>query len=220
MAVREHGFTLIEMLIALAVSGLLISLVYGSIVIGQRSALSLIDTVDETEVMLISLDFLQRAIGEARPVSSPGSRGDHTGFTGGSESLSFITSLPMYVGQGGLTRITLGVEHFGGRERLLVERAAYPTRSNVGALSSLGRAVLLDNIDALEIHYLGRTRDGQVAWFDEWSDPRFLPNLVRIRIKPTKGPVWPVLIGNPLTGTAPIPKADFYSVQGVAGHGA
>jgi len=216
MRKQQQGFTLVEVLVALAISSLLLSLTFGSIVLGQRSAHVLYDKVEETEMLLIGWQFLHRAIGNARPVPNPDNREDHTSFSGDAQTLSFVASLPTYSGSGGLTRILLGVEQEHGKKALLIRVQPYPMQANEDTLSSLRHAELLDNIESLEISYLGNTEDGEVKWFEEWSDPRYLPNLVRIRIKPAQGKSWPEMIFSPVSGSKPLSNANFDDVQGLS----
>ena len=53
----QRGFTLVEMLVALGIATLLVSLVYGSIRVGQRSARALDRQVEQAEVMRIGWQF-------------------------------------------------------------------------------------------------------------------------------------------------------------------
>jgi general secretion pathway protein J len=205
MGSRQRGFTLVEMLIALSVSALLISLTYGAVLVGQRSAQALNTRVVQSEVMRIGWQFISEAITRARPVSNPDEREDRTSFSGSADALSFIANLPAYVGPGGLTRVSLQIDEQDDRRRLVLSRERFPPPPDDEAGDPVTQAVLLDDLAGLQISYLGRSEgEDALGWSSEWLGQPYLPNLIRIEITPTDAPAWPVLIARPLAGTSSI----------------
>ena len=71
----QRGFTVVEMLVAIAVAGLLVSLVYGAIRVGQRSVSALDSRVEQSELMRIGWQFIHDAITHAGPAADPASAG-------------------------------------------------------------------------------------------------------------------------------------------------
>jgi general secretion pathway protein J len=61
--------------------------------------------------------------------------------------------------------------------------------------------VLADGIGELAISYFGRDENATDAdtptWRDRWDDKQRLPLLVKIEVKPEKGPAWPPLVVEP-----------------------
>lgn len=205
---RERGFTLVEMLAALAVSALLISLVYGAIIVAQRSAQAVQREVDRSETMHIAWAFLERAIAQARVVANPDDGSDRTGFSGGSGHLAFVAEPPTYIGSGGLARIALRIDDEDQQQRLQLRLAPYPPMDDDDAASA-STATLLDDLGELEIAYLGRLPGDTVArWHDDWVGEQRLPALVRIRISDASGRAWPELIARPLQGMPVIEAGD------------
>jgi len=201
----QRGFTLVEMLVALAIAALLVSLVYGSVRVGQRSVRALDRQLDQTDVMRIGWQFVHSAIAHAGPAADPARTYSRTGFEGTADRLVFIATMPSYVGIEGQMRITLeraesdeGPQLVLTRERL--DEDPVPTEE-----SPIEQAVLVDRLEALRIEYFGRTeRDTPPSWHDSWDGARRLPNLVRIQVTPSDGPAWPELTAAPQDGTAPL----------------
>ncbi|MCP5299162.1 MAG: prepilin-type N-terminal cleavage/methylation domain-containing protein [Chromatiaceae bacterium] len=206
---RQRGFTLVEMLIALSVAALLITLCYGAIRVSQRSAYAMQEKVVESEVMRIGWQFINDALGRARAVSNPEERDDKTSFEGTATRVAFVADLPGYVGTGGLTRVVLDVEQDQGQRRLVLSHERFPPESDDAPPSPVGSATLVDQLAAIEIAYFGKADDDEVAaWRDDWSGQGHLPNLVRIQVEPSGQPPWPVLIARPLSDTRAIDEQD------------
>jgi general secretion pathway protein J len=205
---RSHGFTLVEMLVALAVAGLLVSLVYGAVRIGHRAAQAADVLVERNEIMRIGWRFLHDALSRARPVQDPERREDLTGFRGEPDRLEFVADLPAYTGPGGLTRIALWRDAAGRDDRLLVSRRRHDASGEAASDEAIREAVLVERLDDVEIRYFGRLDDAETSrWHAAWDSERFLPNLVQIQVRPTAAPAWPVIIARPLTGTRLLERA-------------
>jgi general secretion pathway protein J len=208
---RQRGFTLVEMLVSLSVASLLVGLVYGSVRIGQRSAAAVDERVEDAEVMRIGWEFLHDAVRRARPMPDPKVDDDPTSFDGGLDRLSFVADMPAYVGLGGLMRIGLAQESGVDADRLIVSRERFDITGDAPepAPDAIQHAVLVDRLERIEITYFGQRPDDDVArWHDTWQDLPAIPNLIRIEVAPSDGPVWPVLIASPSTGAPTLTEDD------------
>lgn len=201
----QRGFTVVEMLVALTVAGLLVSLVYGSIRVGQRSVSALDRRVAQSELMRIGWQFIHDAIAHAGPVVDPARPENRTGFQGTSDQLVFVADMPSYIGIEGPARITLGRLDTAEGDQLVLRRERLDDESGAANTAQIEQAVLVDQLDALSIEYFGQSERGVLpSWQSDWDGARRLPNLVRIAIRPTGGPAWPLLIAAPRDGTAPL----------------
>jgi len=203
---RLGGFTLVEILVALSVSALLVSLVYGAVRVGQRSARALGVHTTQAEVMRIGWQFLHNALTQARPVPDPSDVQNRTSFEGAAHSLSFVADMPAHMGLGGLMQITLEIEETPAGRQLVLSRRRIGTPPQDDSVES---AVLVEDIDTLSITYFGQAKgDGVPNWYGNWDDShRTLPNLLQISVKPTDGPAWPELIASPMMGAEPLQKS-------------
>lgn len=201
----QHGFTVVEMLVAIAVAGLLVSLVYGAIRVGQRSVSAVDSRVEQSELMRIGWQFIHSAIAHASPAVDPARPQSRTGFEGTSDRLVFVADMPSYVGIEGPARITLGRVARTGADQLRLTRERLDAEATPTDVAQMEQAVLVEKLDRLSIEYFGQLERGVApSWQSSWDHARKLPNLVRISIRPSDAPAWPLLIAAPKDGTAPL----------------
>jgi general secretion pathway protein J len=202
---RSRGFTLVEMLVALAVASLLVSLVYGAVRVGQRSASALDRQVAQSEVMRIGWQFIHDAVSHAVPALDPARPASRNGFEGGADRLVFVAKMTSYVGTDGLMRISLGREAAGDGDQLLLTRVRLDGEDAAADGEAIEQAVLVDRLGEFRVEYFGQVERGTAPdWHAFWDNPGQLPNLVRIQVGPADGAPWPVLIAAPQDGTAPL----------------
>jgi general secretion pathway protein J len=198
---RQYGFTLLEMLVSLSVAALLVSLVYGAVRVGQRSAQTMGKHTVDSEVMRIGWQFLRDALTRARPVQ--GDPENPTGFTGNANTLAFVADMPAYVGLGGLMLIELEIEKDSEGDQLILSRQRFDRSSIQPSEQGIERAVLVDDLESMEIEYFGPSEgENAPAWHTSWQEAGTLPSLVRIVIKPMDALAWPELVARPLGGSA------------------
>ncbi len=202
---RQHGFTLVEILIALSIGALLISLVYGAVRIGQRSTTALIDQTGDNEVMRIGWQFTHDALTRALPIPSRDNSDDKTLFIGNPDRIQFVADMPAYVGIGGLMQIALGIETSPKGEQLVLTRQHFDKATASATAETAQQAVLVDELDGFDVRYFGATDIGVApSWQSDWPSQVILPNLIQIRVTPKDGEPWPLLVARPLTGTVPL----------------
>lgn len=205
MITRQHGFTLVEVLISLSIAALLVSLVYGAVRVGQRSTTALIDQTGNNEVMRIGWQFMHDAIARARLISRLDDVDNKTLFQGRADSLRFIADVPAYVGIGGLMQIDLAIDSSVDGEKLILSRQHFNKATRTATNETTQQAVLVEELKSFDIRYFGATDiDLAPSWQSDWSNQVILPNLIQISVTPAKGEPWPVLIARPLTGTVPL----------------
>lgn len=210
MTVRDRlgpiaGFTLLELVVALAVLALLMLLLTG----GVRSSLDLLDRAatrsEAIEDLPLAHQALRRILAGAMPVTLPPPANDEPAqirFAGDASWLELVGHLPEPAG-GGTWRIALAT-HDGDAGRALVLRWI-PLDATEGS-SPGGEAVLLEHIAGLRLAYLGDDGPGLApAWADSWRDRRRLPRLVRVEVSFPIGDdrLWPPLVVAPMVDASP-----------------
>lgn len=195
----QHGFTLIEMLVALSVAVLLVSLVYGGVRLGYRSLHALDGQVDHNEVMRIGWQYLHDALSRARAIRNPARAGDPTSFHGTTETVTFIADLPAAVGLGGLTEVTVKpIPGTSSRSLRLTRRRFDANETTPSPEFAENEAVLVEDLHGIRIEYFGEgDRDETPAWHGHWTGHDTLPRLVRISVQPRDANPWPTIIASP-----------------------
>lgn len=218
---RGSGFTLVELLIALAMVGLITLLLFSALRIGAR-AWDAVDLVAErTGALRLARDFLQRTLSQARGTTLIFDGAQVSAFAGDAERLEFVAPLAERVGVPGVYILRLTLVGDGDERDLVLTRwlihpevldgtdaipAWEPLRDDRGSLpastpldsdaaaGAFGRTLLLEGVDAFQIAYFG-TLDGETEpeWQEDWIDQGALPSLVRIRLT-TVHQTWPDLM--------------------------
>jgi general secretion pathway protein J len=218
----SRGFTLVELLIALAMVGLITLLLFSALRIGSRAWDSVDLVAERTGALRLARDFLQATLSQARATSLIYDGSPVWVFAGDGERLEFVAPLTERVGVPGLYVLRLSLEGRGDTRDLVLTRwlihpevlegndevpaweplmdAAGPARSSASsddmdvAAGAYGRTRLLEDVDTFGIQYYGALEgENEPDWQDEWVNQSTLPWLVRIRLM-TVGQDWPDLI--------------------------
>ncbi|MEW9624656.1 prepilin-type N-terminal cleavage/methylation domain-containing protein [Rhodanobacter geophilus] len=192
---RQHGFTLLEVLGALALLALLLVGVYAGVrsaIHGVRSGSAAIARVDQIGS---AQRFLRSELAQvlAQPIAHD-DRGPPVYFSGAEHEMRYVAPLPGYLGKLGpqLQMLKL-VDDGDGGQRLELSLALLPPDGRPP--KPLGEPqVLLDHIRSGGFSYRGRdAQNREQPWSEDWADGSRLPQLVRIRLQAQGGYDWPEL---------------------------
>ncbi len=198
---QERGFTLLELLIAMTLLGLLMLGLFGGLRLGAR----VWEATDARSADRARIEAVQRfiriSLGQARPLAGADRTGDNVvSFIGRGERLDFTAVLPTHLSGGGFEHVALSLTDRDDGHGLVLEHGPLQRREDGRAelfqLDEPETAVLLDNLVAVEFSYYGARERGEDAeWTDRWDSDQRLPLLVRIRIAFPESDrrIWPEL---------------------------
>jgi len=202
LAASSRGFTLVELTIALVLMAAIAALLYGSLALAARSW----DGGEAKSQQVADLRTTQTYLRGQLSADYPQRMWKITGFpilfSGERDEIRYAAPLPPRVAEGGVYYFRVAVVKDGDRS-LLVQQRMIP---DVNALEipefrDADRSVLAEGIAEIKIAYFGRAADAAdivaPTWLDRWDDKQRLPTLVRIDVKPEKGPAWPTLVIEP-----------------------
>ncbi len=202
-ASRSRGFTLVELTIALVLMAAIAALLYGSLSLAARTWDGGEAKMQQVADLRTTQTYLRAQISGEYPQRMKKILGFPLLFSGEREQIRYAAALPARVTEGGVYYFRLAVVRDGDRSLLVQDRFV----PDVNALempdfpADAQRSILAENIAELRIAYFGRPADAADAvppdWLDRWDDNQRLPMLVRIDVKPEKGPAWPTLIVEP-----------------------
>lgn len=182
----SRGFTLVELLIALTLIGLLSVVLLGGLRFGTR----VWETGHERSAASAEIEglhgLLRRQLSQARlPAQGPGAPADTASFVGTSERVRFTAPLPDYVGVGGLYRFELApVERGEGAALELAWQLYRPDRSEWFEEETLSRRILIEGVERLRVRYFGTSEAGEEPqWHDSWDSPGALPALIALELE-------------------------------------
>lgn len=184
------GFTLIEMLVSLAIMSLIGTLLLASVQLaGQSWRMTTRDTATAEEIRR-ARDFLRQSLSAIVPPRS--ANGADIFMTGTATSLDFVSNGTHALGDTP-TRYRVGLS---GNGSLAVSYRSY--RDTAGSREWVSET-LLQGVDTLAISYLARSGEPTDAWLTHWDRASPLPRLIRIDVRFTaSGREWPTLYVRPL----------------------
>ncbi len=198
---RERGFTLLEMLIAMTLLGLLMLGLFGGLRLGARVwEAGDAQSADRARIEAVQR-FIRTYLSQARPLTAADRTGDDVvSFIGRRDRLDFTAVLPVHLSAGGFEHVALTLANLDDGDGLVLEHGPLQRRDDGRAelfrLDEAETAVLLKNLAAVEFSYYGSRESGEDAeWTDRWDDDQRLPLLVRIRIEfpGSDRRIWPEL---------------------------
>jgi general secretion pathway protein J len=217
---RAHGFTLVEVLLALV----LLSLLLAGAVAGVRVATRAVDRgealIDRTNKLRVAQEFLRRELSQSLALSfeQDPSTGEATLFEGDEEQLTFVAPMPGYLGRGGPYVQRLTFEQQDGDLRLLFRHAllnGYKADEDPLDDPDLKPVPLLEHIAEARFEYRSLNDQGELDdWTGEWDKKGRLPLMVRIQLEfvPEERTPWPeMVIPIMLDGVNPAARDPFYA---------
>lgn len=201
---RQAGFTLLEMLAALAALGLLAVLLAGSVQFGARAWESqggrIASYTGPDAVHAVLRSMLRSA--QTLPLAGRGSQGAASYFIGTADAFDFVGALPEALGGNGYYDIGIRLRPHG---RLLLRWRPHAHSAKESVATVYDEVELLRNVVAIEMSYFVTASDNQPAgWRATWVQPSAMPPLIRMRIRFAPGDrrIWQILEVAPLVGSA------------------
>jgi len=214
---RLAGFTLIELVIALVLIALLLTLLFSGLRLGNRSW----DAADARNQQAVEMRmvwrFIGQELGQAVPIQRLTADGSELLFSGRGNGFEFVAPMPEHLGVGGyyIQRIEVVSGPSGGR--MLFTRWLYNPHvlegeggipvwqpfsegGSSGGLNSVSgelrayfsQSDLIENLDGMDVEYFGAPdTEADPSWTQTWEGS-LMPTLVRILIR-ADGRAWPAM---------------------------
>jgi general secretion pathway protein J len=192
---REAGFTLVEVLVALALFSLLATLLFNNIRFGLKAWQIGSSQSELLARSTAAQDALRRLIGNAYPMSmASGGNDPSIDFEGTHETMTFLEDAPVVTGGAGRFRFRLFPERKQDQTDLVI--SSTPELANPQEASMTTSSVLVSNIDQVDFSYSRGGASSQTKWSNSWSKQGGLPMLVRVRVAFRSGDtrLWPDLL--------------------------
>lgn len=200
----QGGFTLLELLIAITLLGLILVLLFGGLRLGVRSWDAAQLNVDTMNTVRSVEGFLRGEMTRVYPYRWKNVPGQRLAFLGERYKLSFVAPLPSRIGGGGLYIMTMALEQNGNEKRIVWKQL--PVSAQMQDFSALADVKEMDLVSAemgaveeAWLTYFGPQSDGaEPVWTDRWENDKRLPLLIRVQVRLKHGTEWPEFVVAPM----------------------
>jgi len=193
----HHGFTLVELLLALSLMSMLLALAYGGLRASTRATDKGQAILEESGRIRMAHQFVRKQLNQMAPlvfmVSEDGQ--ERMVFEGAAHKIRYVAPMPGYLGFGGPQVQELEVVSGEDGYELVLSHALLQGFEEEN-LYLRAPIVLLDNIESAEFSFLGRDEAGELLpWINMWDQPGMLPHSVALDIQFSEDVYlnWPVL---------------------------
>ncbi len=184
-SLAQEGFSLIEVLVALALVSLLSVLALNSLEFGIEAWRRSSGNASELDDRIHAEGFLRQVLTQASPrfVTRVGATG-YVDFEGRATSLRLIAEPPQSLAGSGPLIVSLEVEASDSHRKLLI--SSRPELAKGQTPASMSRRVLLQDIGQAEFAYFG-SKGSSAGWHREWIRETHLPELIRMSLRKGEG---------------------------------
>jgi general secretion pathway protein J len=198
---RQTGFTLLELIVAITLMGLVLVVLYSGLRLGLTSWDGGEQRAEATNRLRLAQEFLRRQLAQSITVYQINDQQEQTVvFAGRTDEIEFVAPMLAQLGQGGLYRVRIG----GADGRLWIRWRPYlPTDPKAGEQRE---TVLLEGVSDVEWAYFGPEQDHDLEspprWRSDWVSAQRRPQLVRLNLH-LHGEPWPDLVAALAEGRQP-----------------
>jgi general secretion pathway protein J len=194
---RAAGFTLVEVLLALVLMGMLLSLAYGGLRASTRAADKGQAILEQSGRIRMAHQFVRKQLNQMAFLGFAENEDDGSRivFEGDAKRIRFVAPMPGYLGFGGPQVQELALVPGTDGEELVLSHALLQgfQEENLYLREPI---LLLDKIQFAEFSFLGRDEAGELtAWTSQWDQPELLPASVSLDVEFSEDVYlkWPLL---------------------------
>lgn len=173
----SKGFTLMELMVSIAIIGVIAVILAAAMRLGFRSVDSGEKRIESLERMRSSLSIIESQIQSGLPLTVDEDGVKKYLFTGEREVMEFSTNYSIWAGLKGYAIVAYKVESAGNGKKIL------SVSENIVGMGKGGETTLLKSHDDIyfEYFYKDPTKE-EGEWVDEWTETTSLPEKVRLHI--------------------------------------
>jgi general secretion pathway protein J len=198
-AVHDRGFTLIEVLVALALMGMIAIILITSLQIGGHTWQRVMRVTSGTEDIAQAQEILRLRLSSLYPDDRPAGAISHPAFLiSNGTSLEFSGAAPEATA-GGILRYQIAVSATSGA----LEIRSWPDKDSFSDQPGDAKPeALLPHVASMAIQFLLKPETGPSRWVERW-DSKKIPQLIRIDLAfaPNDKRRWPPLYIEPRVDT-------------------
>lgn len=194
------GFTLIEVLIAMTLLSLMVTLLFASMKICADSWEKGEKKITDVNEIAVVYNFFQRHLSTALPLwddfsSDPESGVRTFSFQGRNDFLQFVSHFPASANKLGAQIITLQTAQDEEDGQIINVSLAPFFPLAAGEDWEKEEVVLVKHVANFKLEYFGADdQSSEPYWQEQWTEKEFQPRLVKVNIELENGIFWPEMI--------------------------
>lgn len=192
---KYSGFTLIEVMLAMTLLSIMVTLLFSSLKICAESWNKGEAKIAEVNEKAVVYQFFKRHLPSIRPLWNEVSNENERQFSfqGGRDKLQFVSVFPASAGRKGLQLFEIQFDDVNDGQIKVILSPFYPSLDEQQWQAE--EVILLDQVESFKISYFGKEiTDIYGAWVDSWMEKEHLPSLVKIKIELSNAGFWPEMI--------------------------
>jgi general secretion pathway protein J len=200
----QDGFTLLELLIAITLLGLLTTMLLAGFRLGTRHVERQTTRIERSAQIPAVQAFLRTQLADAQPLLDQTSGSKSIVFDGRPDGLDFVGVAPESSAIGGLQLFSVEFDRHTTRQlRVRWQLVGVP---EVGLQQGTNETVLLDRVARVAFYYYGAIPPAKgPAWHQAWQEMEYLPSLIRLDLVFLDGERMPAL--TVAIRLSPVPQA-------------
>lgn len=183
------GFTLVELLVAMTLIGLMFVALFGGLSFGTRVWETGVERGENLAEVEVTQALLRRQLDQLIPLPGLEDR-QEISFLGEADRLTFTAPAPSQFGLGGIYVFELFAERAEqGQQRLVMRWELYRPDRDQAFDEKSTRRTLLENIETLQFGYYGDPREfagngrsDNADWRERWVEAALPPRLIAVRV--------------------------------------
>lgn len=194
---RQKGFTLIEMLIAMTLLGVMVVLLFSSLKIAAESWNAGEAKIIEVNRKAVVYQFFKRHLTTTRPVMVQTNTDElaapEQAFQGQAQAMRFVAALPAASARKGLQVFEIAADP-AEPSTIRVTLSPYQPTDQEQAQKP---EILLEHVKAFGFSYFGKKIESDTEdanWQDDWTGAERLPQLIKVRFELDDGSFWPDMV--------------------------
>lgn len=202
--INNSGFTLLELLLSIALIVIIVAIAGGAIRLGYRSSDAGGKKIDTLERLRISFRIIDAQIQSEIPLTREGENGREFYFKGDEKTLQFPTNYSVWDGRRGYVLASYRIEPDGYGKQVM--------RISENTIGSEGRREtrLFDALDDISFEYFKKDALNEGDWIPEWTETNNIPHKVRLHLvegRKRYSMIIPMRAGGTLIKAAPVPQS-------------
>ena len=172
---NNSGFTLLELIISIALIGIIVVIIAGTMRLASKSIDSGEKRMESLERMRASLNIIDSQIQSYAPLTYEEDAQRRYYFKGGRESMQFSTNFSLWGGEKGYVIATYTVKTGENGKQALY------AMENVVGMEGSRETKLLDTFERVYFEYFFKDpTEEKGRWIEQWTDTTIIPEKVRL----------------------------------------